>query len=169
MTAAAEAAVVLAASPPPVRVHDVALLDLDGVVYVGPDAVPGAADAIAEAARLGLRCVYVTNNASRPPAAVAAHLRHLGVPADTADVVTSAQLAAGILAGRLPAGSTVLVVGGEGLEVALEAEGLRPVHRLEGAGADSLDQVRAVVQGFAPGVGWSDLAEGARAVRSGLP
>src|SRR4051794_3614792 len=164
MTAAAEAAVVLAASPPPVRVHDVALLDLDGVVYVGPDAVPGAADAIAHAARLGLRSVYVTNNASRPPAAVAAHLRELGIPADTADVVTSAQLAAGILAGRLPARSAVLVVGGEGLEVALDAEGLRPVHRL-----DDARDVRAVVQGFAPAVGWADLAEGARAVRSGLP
>ncbi len=166
MTAGAEATVVLAASPPPATVHDVALLDLDGVVYIGPEAVPGAADAIARAAGLGLRSVYVTNNASRPPAAVAAHLRDLGVPADTDDVVTSAQLAAGMLAERLPRGSAVLVVGGEGLEVALRAEGLRPVHRLGDAGAG---EVAAVVQGFAPTVAWSDLAEGARAVRSGLP
>jgi glycerol 3-phosphatase-2 len=166
MTTGTEATVVLAASPPPVRVHDVALLDLDGVVYVGPHAVPGAAEAIAHAARLGLRSVYVTNNASRPPAAVAEHLRELGVPADTADVVTSAQLAAGMLASRLPAWSAVLVVGGEGLDVALEAEGLRPVHRLSEAGEG---EVAAVVQGFARTVGWADLAEGARAVRSGLP
>ena len=96
--------VVLPASPPPATVHDVALLDLDGVVYVGPDAVPGAAEAIDRAAALGLRSVYVTNNASRPPGMVAEHLRSLGVPADEDDVVTSAQLAAGILAGRLPPG-----------------------------------------------------------------
>ena len=164
MTTTADTTNVLAASPPPARVHDVALLDLDGVVYVGPDAVPGAADAIAAAAAIGLRCVYVTNNAARTPEAVAEHLRELGVPAAADDVVTSAQLAAGILAGRLAPGSPVLVVGGEGLHAALRAEGLHPVTRLDGGG-----DVRAVVQGFGPQVGWADLAEGARAVRSGLP
>jgi HAD superfamily hydrolase (TIGR01450 family) len=156
------ARVVLAASPPPATVHDVALLDLDGVVYVGPDAVPGAAEAIEAAAARGLRSVYVTNNASRPPLAVAEQLRSLGVPADEADVVTSAQLAAGILAQRLPAGAKVLVIGGAGLQEALTAEGLVPV-----AGMD--DDPQAVVQGFAPQLGWRDLAEGARAVRAGLP
>jgi len=156
-----ERTVVLPASPPPADVHDVALLDLDGVVYVGPDAVPGAADAVAAAAARGLHCVYVTNNASRPPEKVGAHLRELGIPADDADVVTSAQLAAGILAGRLSAGTAVLVVGGEGLVEALTAEGLRPVRSMD-------DGPEAVVQGFAPDLGWRDLAEGARAVRAGL-
>jgi HAD superfamily hydrolase (TIGR01450 family) len=153
--------VVLAATPPPVDVNDVALLDLDGVVYVGPHAVPGAAEAIDAAAARGLRCVYVTNNASRTPAVVASHLRELGVPAQDGDVVTSAQIAAGILAGRLPAGAPVLVVGGAGLVEALTAEGLRPVRSID-------DAPLAVVQGFAPEVGWRELAEGARAVRSGL-
>jgi glycerol 3-phosphatase-2 len=153
--------VVLAASRPPVQVHDVALLDLDGVVYVGPDAVPGAADAVAAATAHGLRCVYVTNNASRPPEKVGAHLRELGIPADDGDVVTSAQLAAGILAAQLPAGAPVLVVGGEGLVEALAGEGLRPVRSMD-------DDPKAVVQGFGPDVGWRDLAEGARAVRAGL-
>jgi glycerol 3-phosphatase-2 len=154
--------VVLAGSPEPARVHDVALLDLDGVVYVGPDAVPGAVEAIEAAGRIGLRSVYVTNNASRPPRVVAEQLRSLGVPADDADVVTSAQLAAGILAGRLPAGARVLVVGGAGLREALAEERLVPV-------ATMADAPQAVVQGFAPEVGWRDLAEGARAVRAGLP
>ena len=74
--------VVLPASPAAATVHDVALLDLDGVVYVGPHAVPGAAEAIDRAASLGLRSVYVTNNASRPPGVIAEHLRSLGVHAD---------------------------------------------------------------------------------------
>jgi HAD superfamily hydrolase (TIGR01450 family) len=156
-----EPRLVLAASPPLVDVHDVALLDLDGVVYVGPHAVPGAAQAIEAAAARGLRSVYVTNNASRTPAAVASHLRELGVPAKDGDVVTSAQIAAGILAERLPAGAAVLVVGGTGLVEALTAEGLRPVRSMG-------DVPLAVVQGFAPEVGWRELAEGARAVRAGL-
>jgi HAD superfamily hydrolase (TIGR01450 family) len=153
--------VVRAASPPPADVHDVALLDLDGVVYVGPDAVPGAAEAVAAAAARRLHCVYVTNNASRPPEKVGAHLRELGIPAEDSDVVTSAQLAAGILATRLSPGAPVLVVGGEGLVEALSAENLRPVRSMD-------DDPRAVVQGFGPDVGWRDLAEGARAVRAGL-
>ena len=62
--------------------HDVALLDLDGVLYVGPDAVPGAPEAVRAAAAAGMRPAYVTNNASRTPEAVAAHLRELGLPAD---------------------------------------------------------------------------------------
>ncbi len=156
-----EQRIVLAASPPPVDVHDVALLDLDGVVYVGPHAVPGAARAIEAAAARGLRSVYVTNNASRTPATVASHLRELGVPAQDGDVVTSAQIAAGILAERLPAGAAVLVVGGTGLVEALTAEGLRPVASID-------DAPLAVVQGFAPEVGWRVLAEGSRAVRAGL-
>ena len=95
--------------------HDVALLDLDGVLYVGPDAVPGAPEAVRAAAEAGMRPAYVTNNAARTPETVAAHLRELGVPAGPEDVVTSAQAAATLLAGRVPAGSRVLVVGGEGL------------------------------------------------------
>jgi HAD superfamily hydrolase (TIGR01450 family) len=142
--------------------HDVALLDLDGVLYVGPDAVPGAPEAVRDAAAAGLRPAYVTNNAARTPATVAAHLRDLGVPAADEDVVTSAQAAATLLAARVPAGSRVLVVGGEGLVVAVRESGLEPVH-------EASDGVAAVVQGFAPEVGWRLLAEGTYAVAAGLP
>ena len=44
--------------------YDVALLDLDGVVYVGSSAVPGAPDALREAASRGMRLAFVTNNRS---------------------------------------------------------------------------------------------------------
>ncbi len=140
---------------------DLAVLDLDGVVYVGPDAVPGAAEAIAATARLGLRSCFLTNNASRTPEQVAAHLRELSVPATADDVVTSAQVAAALLAERLPAGSRVLVVGGLGLTVALTAVGLVPVDTMA-------DQPVAVVQGFSPDITWRRLAHGSHAVRSGL-
>jgi len=142
--------------------YDLALLDLDGVVYIGRDPVPGAAEALESARGAGIRLCYVTNNASRPPQVVAEHLRSLGVPASDEEVVTSAQAAAALLAERLPAGAAVLVVGGEGLNQALLAEGLTPVSSVR-------DAPRAVVQGFSPDIGWRLLAEGARAVHEGLP
>ena len=141
--------------------HDALLLDLDGVVYVGPAAVPHAAVSLAAARAAGLRLAYITNNASRTPSTVAAHLRELQVPAADEDVVNSAQAAARQLAQRVPAGSAVLLVGGEGLRVALEEVGLRPVT------SRSEDPV-AVVQGFSPHLGWADLAEATHAVRAGL-
>ena len=74
---------------PPSRVYDVALLDLDGVVYVGPEAVPGVPEALAAARTAGMRLGFVTNNASRTPEEVAGHLTELAVPASAADVITS--------------------------------------------------------------------------------
>jgi HAD superfamily hydrolase (TIGR01450 family) len=144
------------------QVYDLALLDLDGVVYIGPDAVPGAADALAAARDRGMRTCFVTNNASRTPDAVAEHLARLGVPAAASDVVTSAQAAAALLARRLPPGAAVLVVGGEGLRQALVDEGLRPVASVD-------DGPRAVVQGFSPDIDWRLLAEGSRAIWAGIP
>ena len=142
--------------------YDTALVDLDGVVYVGPDLVPGAAEALAEARSRGIRVAFVTNNAARTPQTVADHLCDLGVPAAETDVVTSGQAAARAIAAKVPPGSAVLVVGGEGLDVALTELGLRPVRSAE-------DDPSAVVQGFAPHVGWELLTEGAIAVRRGLP
>ena len=140
-----------------------ALLDLDGVLYVGPDAVPGAPEAVRAAAAAGMRPAYVTNNASRTPEAVAEHLRELGLPAETGDVVTSAQAAATLVADRVPPGSAVLVVGGEGLVAALRERGLtagrtRPARTW-----------RPWCRATTRSVGWRQLAEGAYAVATGVP
>ncbi|HEY7008529.1 MAG TPA: HAD-IIA family hydrolase [Jatrophihabitantaceae bacterium] len=147
---------------PLVRRYDVALLDLDGVVYVGADAVPGVPEALAKTRAAGMRLAFVTNNAARPPAAVAAHLSELGIPAAAAEVITSAQAAAHYLAERLPASSPVLVVGTTGLVEALRERGLRPVFSAD-------DEPAAVVQGYSPGLDWRQLAEGAVAIRRGVP
>ncbi len=145
---------------PLAEAYDAALLDLDGVVYVGPDAVPGAAAALQRARAAGMRLAFVTNNASRTPETVAAHLSALGIPARPEEVVTSAQAAAHLLADRLPAGTPVLVVGGEGLLTAIRAAGLRPVSRAE-------DGPAAVVQGYTQDIGYAQLAEATLAVRAG--
>ncbi|NJP91174.1 HAD-IIA family hydrolase [Nonomuraea sp. FMUSA5-5] len=140
--------------------YDTLLLDLDGVVYLGSHAVPGALEALEEARRHGVRLAYVTNNASRTPAAIAAHLRELGAPATAEDVVTSAQAAARLIAERVPPGSKVLVVGGSGLRMAVRRQGLRPV-------STAAESPVAVVQGIAPGLSYGLLSEGALAVRQG--
>ncbi len=142
--------------------YDLGVLDLDGVVYIGRDPVPGAAEALTAVRGRGMRLCYLTNNASRPPEAVVEHLRALGIPAGVEDVLTSAQVAAALLARRLPPASAVLVVGGAGLHQALSGAGLTPVGRMS-------DHPAAVVQGFSPDLGWRDLAEGTRGVRAGLP
>jgi glycerol-1-phosphatase len=142
--------------------YDVAMLDLDGVVYVGRDAVPGATDHLAAARAAGMHLAYVTNNASRPPSAVADHLRELGIPVEEADVVTSAQAAARLLAEELPQGAAVFVIGGAGLEVALRERGLRPVQ-------DRDAEPSAVVSGFSGELRWHTVVQGAILVRDGLP
>ena len=48
--------------------------DLDGVVYRGHEAVPHAVQSLLSALSSGVKIVYATNNASRAPADVAAHL-----------------------------------------------------------------------------------------------
>jgi HAD superfamily hydrolase (TIGR01450 family) len=141
-------------------VFDVALLDLDGVVYVGPAAVPGVPEALAAARTAGMRLGYVTNNAARTPEDVAAHLVRLGVPAEPADVITSSQAAASVVAGLFGPGARVLPVGGPGVADALRAAGLTVVDRAE-------DHPAAVVQGYGPEVGWAALAEAVVAVRGG--
>jgi glycerol-1-phosphatase len=140
--------------------YDVALLDLDGVVYIGGTAIPGAPEALRKAKAEGIRLAYVTNNASRTPAAVAGMLAGMSVPATTQDVVTSAQAAARLLAERLPAGSPVLVIGSTALRLALRERGLRPV-------STAADKPLAVVQGYYPGLGYSALVEGTMAVSGG--
>ncbi|MFI6909284.1 HAD-IIA family hydrolase [Nonomuraea sp. NPDC050394] len=140
--------------------YDTLLLDLDGVVYLGDQAVPGAAESLVAAKGRGVRLAYVTNNASRTPAAIAGHLRELGVPAEREDVVTSAQAAARLIAERFEPGARVLVVGGTGLRLAVRDQGLRVV-------TTAMDQPVAVVQGIAAGLSYGLLAEGALAVRQG--
>ncbi|HEU5268858.1 MAG TPA: HAD-IIA family hydrolase [Jatrophihabitans sp.] len=160
MTARTRETTLLGSSQSLAERYDVALLDLDGVVYLAEQPVPGAAEALAAARERGMRLAFVTNNASRTPDEVAALLRRVGVPADPVEVVTSAQAAAHYLADRLPAGSPVLVLGATGLIDAVSERGLRPVFS---AG----DRPVAVVQGFFPDISWRDLAEAAVAMRHG--
>lgn len=144
------------------ELYDTALLDLDGVVYAGEEAVPHAVASLRDAVRGGMRLAYVTNNARRTPEAVAAHLTELGVPANPDEVITSAQAVARVIAERFPPGARVLAIGAEGLRVALEERGLTVVESAD-------EEPVAVVQGYGgPGMPWERLMEAALAVQRGV-
>jgi glycerol 3-phosphatase-2 len=143
-----------------VDAYDGVLFDLDGVVYLGPVAVPGAPPAIAALRERQVPVGFVTNNAARTPEAVAAHLTELGIPAGTSDVVTSAQAGAQLLRRDLPAGAKVLAVGGDGVRQALAEVGLTGV-----GSAD--DEPVAVLQGYGVDLTWQDLIEATVAIHHG--
>ena len=145
---------------PLISLFDALLADLDGVVYAGPHAIPGAVESLQQLAGLGIGLGYVTNNASRTPAQVAAHLRELGAPAEDSQVVSSSQAAAELLSTMLPSGARVLITGSPALAQEIELVGLTPV-------SGQAQNPVAVVQGFNPGIGWTDLAEASYVVSAG--
>ncbi|MWB99881.1 HAD-IIA family hydrolase [Agromyces seonyuensis] len=144
--------------PTPLDGVDAVFADLDGVVYAGAGALPHAVDALNRVAA-SMPVAYITNNASRSDATVAAHLVELGLTTVPTDVVTSPQAAMQLLAGVAAPGALVLVIGGEGIVVELEKAGYRVTRS-----ADDLPD--AVVQGFAQDVGWLQLAEASFALQA---
>ena len=141
--------------------YDLAMLDLDGVVYIGGHAVPRAAESVAEARGRGMKVAFVTNNAARPPATVAAHLRDLGIDAGADDVVNSAQATASLLRERFGVGARIAALGAVGLAEALRDAELVPV------GVD--EPADAAATGYGPDVVWRDIMRLASRIRDGLP
>ncbi len=111
------------------------ILDLDGVVWLSDDPIPGSAEAVSRLRDAGQRILFLTNNSGPKVGYLADKLSGMGVPAEPDQIVTSAQAAASLV----EPGSTVLVCAGEGVEEALQARGAKTV---EEGDAD------AVVVGF---------------------
>lgn len=129
------------------------VLDLDGVVYRGNEAIPGAGSTLRWLADRH-RLVFATNNSSRTPEAVAGKIRTItGYPADAAEVVTSAMAAASV-ADVEP----TFVVGGEGIRRALADVGIEVV------GAETAGQV---VSGIDFSFSYDTMRSAASALRGG--
>lgn len=142
--------------------YDLIMFDLDGVIYVGGEAVPGAVEALAEVRRHQVSTAFITNNASRTPVAVSEQLTSLGIDATADDVVTSAQAAARLLLDRFGDGAPILALGADGLLQALADVGMTAV-------TDPADDAAALVTGYGPDVPWRDIMRAAVLVRDGLP
>ncbi|WP_418968773.1 HAD-IIA family hydrolase [Alloscardovia omnicolens] len=140
--------------------YSLALLDLDGVVYRGAQAVEYAAEGITAAAQCGMRIAYTTNNPSRYPDIVADQISSFGVEAHGSDVITSAMVSAAMLSEKLPHGARVLVIGKDHLKTELSNAGLAVVD-------SAADQPDAVIQSWFPELAWNALAEAAYAIENG--
>lgn len=141
------------------------ICDLDGVVYRGATAVPGAVETLNHLVAEGVALTFATNNASRPPETVRDHLRDLGIGEPGWSVVTSSQAAAAYLAQRMAPGARVLAVGGPGVVIALAEAGLTPVRVAELSDAP----IEAMVQGLGTDVTWLELAEVGYLAQRGVP
>jgi 4-nitrophenyl phosphatase len=128
-------------------------LDLDGVVWLADQPIPGAAEAVSELRRRGERIAFVTNNSYFTAADVAAKLERHGIPADEG-VVTSAMAAARLV----EPGERVLVAGGPGVSEALVARGVEVV---------SDGDADAVIVGFHREFDYERMRIAARAVQRG--
>jgi HAD superfamily hydrolase (TIGR01457 family) len=101
------------------------LLDLDGVLYRGDEAVPGAPQTMAWIRARGIPVAFITNNSARTPEQVAAKLEAMGIAAAPSEVVTSGLATAELLEGR--GGGSAFIVGQDGLRTALEDAGVQIV------------------------------------------
>lgn len=140
--------------------YQTVLLDLDGVVYEGANAIDDSVESISKLKELGIPVGYVTNNSSRTLEAIANQLKGIGISVLESEIISSAKSGAELLGSLIPSGSRVLVVGGEGLRLATHEAGYEVVSSSDANPA-------AVIQGFSPEVGWNDLAEASFAIQRG--
>lgn len=138
--------------------YDALIVDADGVIYRGANAVPHAVDALGG---VNVPWCLLTNNAALPPSAIAQRVERLGLHLAAANVVTSPQGAVAYLQEcGIPVGSPILIVGGLGIDEAIGDAGFTPVR-------DRSSEPVAVVQGFGPEVGWRELSEAGYAIAQG--
>ena len=140
--------------------YDSIFLDLDGVVYRGDQAVPGASEVLEQLRALGVPLLFLTNNSSRTPEQVATKLTGLGMRADPSEVLTSAMATAAMLRRESAAGQTAFVVGEQGVRDALSAAG---IHLLDG----EPDQADLVVVGWDRSFDYAKLRTAALLVQRG--
>jgi glycerol-1-phosphatase len=140
------------------------VLDLDGVLWLGDQPLPGAADAVARLRAAGHRVLFATNNSSARVATQEAKLAGFGIPAE-GDVVTSAMAAAHLV----EPGERVLVCGGPGVVEALEGRGAVVVDFADAdqAGDGPGDKVDVVVVGFTRAFDYDRMRIASTAIRAG--
>ncbi|MDH7485947.1 MAG: HAD-IIA family hydrolase [Anaerolineae bacterium] len=137
------------------------LLDLDGVVYRGEAALPGAVEFVTALQAQGMPFLFITNNSTRTPAQYVARLARMGVHVGEEAVLTSALATAAYLAELAPPGTPVYVIGETGLRQALAERGfvLSEDHAV----------ARYVVVGHDTALTWHKLAAATLAIRRGAP
>lgn len=130
------------------------LVDLDGVIWLGEEPIPGSAAAVERLRANGVQVVFLTNNSAATVEEYLDKLGRHGIAATADDVITSAQAAASLV----EPGTTALVCAGPGVDEALAERGVRRVREGE---AD------AVIVGWHRDFDYARLTAAFRAVRGG--
>jgi len=143
---------------PSLRDINAFIIDMDGVLYRGEAAIPGAAEFLALLREWGKKFLLLTNNSTRTPAQYVEKLARMGIKVSEDDIFTSAQATALYLRRVAPPGSRVYLIGMDGIREALLAEGF--------ALADGID-VDFVVVGMDTTVTYEKLKKATLAIRAG--
>lgn len=138
------------------------LIDLDGVVWIGREPVPGSAEALQALLGAGRRLVFVTNNPGRHPAAYAERLGEMGVAVAESQIVTAGMVVAR-LAGEaaVAADGGAFVIGASALKEMVAATGARVLDGEEGR------EAAAVVVSGHRGFDYDELLTSKRALDNG--
>lgn len=139
------------------RRYAVYLFDLDGTLFRGKEPIPGAPETVKQLRSEGAQVRFLTNNSSKSPEYIAFKLLSVGISADPAEVVTSAQAAARLCADK--GIRRAFVVGEVGVEEALAQRGIDQAE--EGA--------EAVVAGICRGLTYAWLERAQQILLRGLP
>jgi 4-nitrophenyl phosphatase len=135
-----------------------AVLDMDGTIYRGKQALPGAADAVARLREAGIAPLFFSNNPTKSRRAYVERLDGLGIDAEPGEVLSAGTVTTQYLADE-HAGDTVFLIGADGLEEQLEVAGIELV-----ADATTAD---VLVVSWTRDFGYGDLLAGYRAIEAG--
>jgi 4-nitrophenyl phosphatase len=160
------------AAMPPASTPRLVIFDLDGVVYRGDQAVPGAAALVNALHRGGVLVRFATNNSMATRAAYVERLAGHGIAASVEEIVTSSYATLQHLRTHLPEVGSVLAVGAPGLVAELRDGGLDVTHAADAApaewnGAPLAAEYDAVVAGLDPRIDYRRLGIAAAAIRGG--
>src|SRR5919106_4518381 len=142
-------------------IFDGIVCDMDGVLYRGDTPIEGAAAAVDEMRRQGVRLVFCTNNSRSTVGQYVDKIARMGIRASPEEIVTSAVVTAEVLAKRRLDGARAIVVGGDGIRTELASIGIEIDDDPEPAAAD------LVVVGWDPRFDYSAMRRAAAAVMSG--
>lgn len=140
------------------------IFDLDGVVWRGNAPIAGAVEAIAQLKAAGKRCLYCTNNSSQTPAQFVEKLKNVGVEAVEDDIITSSTATALYLSAQFTGPFLAYVIGGEGIQAAIQKIGARIVYDRD---IDDDTNVDCVVAGIDRSFTYDKLNTAQRLIRRG--
>ena len=151
---------------------DTVLIDCDGVLWNGPDVIPGSPETLAQLRELGKKIFYVTNNSTKTREVYVNKCRKLGYAAEKDDIIGTAYVLAQYLKHTIKYDGKVYLVGSKGLAGELDNVGIPHTGLGDGATEEDVDEqyivdmeldpeIKCVVVGFDFGINYLKLAKAA--------